>query len=115
MDKLISPAQTVFVPVRSISDNILLAQELFTGYNQQRLPPHYALKVDIRKAYDTVEWDFLIATLQLFGFPDRLIHWVEECITTTLFSVGLMGNHMISLLVLGVFAKETRCPHVYLS
>ncbi|KAL0439717.1 UNVERIFIED_CONTAM: hypothetical protein Slati_2454700 [Sesamum latifolium] len=42
----------------SIGDNILLAQELFHGYNQQHLPPRCALKVDLRKAYDTVEWDF---------------------------------------------------------
>ncbi|KAL2252957.1 UNVERIFIED_CONTAM: hypothetical protein Sindi_0090400, partial [Sesamum indicum] len=34
---------------------------VFTGYNQARLPPRCALKVDIRKAYDTVEWDFMIA------------------------------------------------------
>ncbi|KAL2240815.1 UNVERIFIED_CONTAM: hypothetical protein Sindi_0722700 [Sesamum indicum] len=59
MDKLISPCQAAFVPGRSIGDNIMLAQELFTGYNQTCLPPRCALKVDIRKAYDTVDWDFL--------------------------------------------------------
>ncbi|KAL0455489.1 UNVERIFIED_CONTAM: hypothetical protein Slati_0888100 [Sesamum latifolium] len=37
----------------------LIPKELFTGYNRQHLPPRCALKVDIRKAYDTVEWDFL--------------------------------------------------------
>ncbi|KAL0305371.1 UNVERIFIED_CONTAM: hypothetical protein Scaly_2987700 [Sesamum calycinum] len=45
---------------RSISDNILLAQELLAGYNQVRLPPRCTLKVDIQKAYDSVEWDFLL-------------------------------------------------------
>ncbi|KAL2224940.1 UNVERIFIED_CONTAM: hypothetical protein Sindi_3058100, partial [Sesamum indicum] len=69
LDKLISPGQAAFVPGRSIGDNIMLAQELFTGYNQSRLPPRCALKVDIRKAYDTVEWDFMIAVMELFGFP----------------------------------------------
>ena len=54
LDKLISPCQAAFITGRSIGDNILLAQELFTGYNQARLPPRCALKVDIRKAYDTV-------------------------------------------------------------
>ncbi|KAL2235451.1 UNVERIFIED_CONTAM: hypothetical protein Sindi_1277300 [Sesamum indicum] len=63
LDKLISPCQTAFILGRSIGDNILLAQELFTGYNQIRLPPRCALKVDIRKAYDTIEWDFLAAVL----------------------------------------------------
>ncbi|KAL2225595.1 UNVERIFIED_CONTAM: hypothetical protein Sindi_2958700 [Sesamum indicum] len=63
LDKIISPCQIAFIPGRSIGDNIMLAQELFSGYNQMRLPPRCALKVDIRKAYDTVEWDFLLAVL----------------------------------------------------
>ncbi|KAL2225027.1 UNVERIFIED_CONTAM: hypothetical protein Sindi_3055600, partial [Sesamum indicum] len=67
LDKIVSPCQTAFIPGRSIGDNIMLAQELFSRYNQMRLPPRCALKVDIRKAYDTVEWDFLLAVLQLFG------------------------------------------------
>ncbi|KAL0386695.1 UNVERIFIED_CONTAM: hypothetical protein Slati_4586500 [Sesamum latifolium] len=33
LDKLISPSQNAFVPGRSIGDNILLAQELFHGYD----------------------------------------------------------------------------------
>ncbi|KAL2224224.1 UNVERIFIED_CONTAM: hypothetical protein Sindi_3052400 [Sesamum indicum] len=82
LDKIVSPCQTAFIPGRSIGDNIMLAQELFSRYNQMRLPPRCALKVDIRKAYDTVEWDFLLAVLQLFG----------ECVTTTSFSIGLNGK-----------------------
>ncbi|KAL2231099.1 UNVERIFIED_CONTAM: hypothetical protein Sindi_1704300 [Sesamum indicum] len=66
LDKLISPCQAAFVPGRSIGDNIMLAQELFTGYNQARLLPRCALKVDIRKAHDTVEWDFMIAVMEFF-------------------------------------------------
>ncbi|KAL0300237.1 UNVERIFIED_CONTAM: putative ribonuclease H protein [Sesamum angustifolium] len=87
LDAMISPSQNAFVPGRSIGDNILLAQEMFTGYNRQGLPKRCALKVDLRKAYDTVEWDFLIAALQLFGFPDIFIGWIEECVTTPMFSL----------------------------
>ncbi|KAL2247990.1 UNVERIFIED_CONTAM: hypothetical protein Sindi_2651300 [Sesamum indicum] len=89
---IISPCQGAFIPGRSIGDNILLAQELLTGYNQVRLPPRCTLKVDIRKAYDTVEWDFLLAVLQLFGFPQTFTRWIEECVTTVAFSIGLNGN-----------------------
>ncbi|KAL2225211.1 UNVERIFIED_CONTAM: hypothetical protein Sindi_3023200 [Sesamum indicum] len=92
LDKLISPCQAAFVPERSIGDNIMLAQELFTGYNQTRLPPWCALKVDIRKAYDTVEWDFMIAVMELFGFPSTFLKWIEACVTTPSFSVVLNGK-----------------------
>ncbi|KAL0451451.1 UNVERIFIED_CONTAM: LINE-1 retrotransposable element O protein [Sesamum latifolium] len=91
LDMLVSPSQNAFVPGRSIGDNILLAQELY-GYNQQRLPPRCALKVDLRKAYDTVEWDFLRAVLTLFGFPEQFIGWIVECVTTPSFSVCLNGS-----------------------
>ncbi|KAL2231024.1 UNVERIFIED_CONTAM: Transposon TX1 uncharacterized protein [Sesamum indicum] len=90
--KVHTPMSAAFIPGRSIGDNIMLAQELFMGYNQARLTPRCALKVDIRKAYDTVEWDFLVATLQLFGFPPTFTRWIEECISTTSFSVGLNGT-----------------------
>ncbi|KAL0427053.1 UNVERIFIED_CONTAM: LINE-1 retrotransposable element O protein, partial [Sesamum latifolium] len=92
LDKLISPSQNAFVPGRSIGDNILLAQELFHGYNQQHLPPRCALKLDLRKAYDTVEWDFLSAVLMLFGFPVQFISWIEECVMTPSFSVWMNGS-----------------------
>ncbi|KAL0439710.1 UNVERIFIED_CONTAM: hypothetical protein Slati_2454000 [Sesamum latifolium] len=89
---LISPSQNAFVPGRSIGD-ILLAQELFCGYNQQHLPPRCALKVDLRKAYDTVEWDFLRAVLNLFGFPEQFIGWIVEYVTTPSFSDGGFSYH----------------------
>ncbi|KAL0293203.1 UNVERIFIED_CONTAM: Retrovirus-related Pol polyprotein from type-2 retrotransposable element R2DM [Sesamum radiatum] len=63
----------------------------YLGYNQRHLPPRCALKVDLRKAYDTVEWDFLRAVLTLFGFPERFIMWIVECVTTPSFSVCLNG------------------------
>ncbi|KAL0284160.1 UNVERIFIED_CONTAM: hypothetical protein Sradi_7207000 [Sesamum radiatum] len=64
---MIDNSQTAFVPGRSITDNILLAQELLAGYNQMRLPNRCTLKVDIQKAYDSVEWDFLLEVLSFFS------------------------------------------------
>ncbi|KAK4384147.1 hypothetical protein Sango_3087400 [Sesamum angolense] len=80
-----------FVPGRSISDNILLAQELLAGYNQTRLPERCTLKVDIQKAYDSVEWDFMVEVLKLFNFPHQFITLIEKCISTASFSVSLNG------------------------
>ncbi|KAL0286732.1 UNVERIFIED_CONTAM: hypothetical protein Sradi_7141400 [Sesamum radiatum] len=88
---LINYSQNAFVPGRSISDNILLAQELLAGYNQTRLPERCTLKVDIQKAYDSVEWDFLLEVLTLFNFPTHFINLIEQCVSTASFSVSLNG------------------------
>ncbi|KAL0386432.1 UNVERIFIED_CONTAM: LINE-1 retrotransposable element O protein [Sesamum latifolium] len=58
----------------------------------KHLPPRCALKVDLWKAYDMVEWDFLPAVLILFGFPKQFIGWIVECVTTPSFSVCLNGS-----------------------
>ncbi|XP_022014976.1 uncharacterized protein LOC110914495 [Helianthus annuus] len=89
---LISDNQSAFVPGRRISDNIMLTQELMHNYHRQRGPPRCAMKVDIQKAYDTVDWRFLRDVLHGFGFRPRFISWIMECITTTSFSVSVNGN-----------------------
>ncbi|GKF18807.1 putative RNA-directed DNA polymerase, eukaryota, reverse transcriptase zinc-binding domain protein [Tanacetum coccineum] len=54
---LVSPNQSIFVPGRQISDNILLTQELMHNYHLDRGRARCVFKVDIQKAYDTVDWD----------------------------------------------------------
>ncbi|KAL0359787.1 UNVERIFIED_CONTAM: hypothetical protein Sangu_0828100 [Sesamum angustifolium] len=84
---------------------------LLTLIPKCRLPPRCALKVDLRKAYDTVEWDFLFATLRMFGFPAVFIRWIEECVTSAHFSIYVNGG------VHGFFAgarglrQGTPCHH----
>ena len=51
-----------------------------------------AVKVDLQKAYDRVNWDFLKTVLTNFGFPDIFIKWVMECVTTTSLSVLVNGG-----------------------
>ncbi|GJX13355.1 hypothetical protein Tco_0205113, partial [Tanacetum coccineum] len=65
---LVSPNQSAFVPGRSIADNVLLTQELMHNYHLDRGTPRCAFKVDIQKAYDTVDWAFLKNILIGFGF-----------------------------------------------
>ncbi|KAL0295479.1 UNVERIFIED_CONTAM: putative ribonuclease H protein [Sesamum radiatum] len=92
LDKLIDNTQNAFVPGRCISSNVLLAQELLSGYNQKKLPPRCTIKVDLQKAYDMVDWEYLLAVLRLFKFPAKFISWVEQCITTASFSISINGG-----------------------
>ncbi|GJY94750.1 sodium/hydrogen exchanger 6 [Tanacetum coccineum] len=73
---LVSINQSAFVSGRRISDNILLTQELMRNYHRKRGPPRCAFKVDIQKAYDTVDWGFLRSILVGFGFHPTMVDWI---------------------------------------
>ena len=46
-----------------------------------------ALKLDINKGYDWVEWPFLQGMMQRMGFSNRWIGWAMGCVTTPSFSI----------------------------
>ena len=92
LPSVVSPNQSAFVEGRRISDNIFLCQELMRNYHRGNGSPRCALKVDLMKAYDTVRWDFMIEVLRTFGLPERMLGWIEECMTTTMFSVSINGE-----------------------
>nr|GFA77415.1 hypothetical protein [Tanacetum cinerariifolium] len=62
------------------------------NYHLDRGVPRCAFKVGIQKAYDTVDWDFLKLVLTCFGFYDRIVAWIMECVTTTSFSININGS-----------------------
>nr|GEX45881.1 putative reverse transcriptase domain, reverse transcriptase zinc-binding domain protein [Tanacetum cinerariifolium] len=91
LKRLVSPNQSAFVSGRCISDYILLIQEIMHNYHLDRGVPRCAFKVDIQKAYATVDWYFLRVILIGFGFHERMIAWIMECVTTTSFSISING------------------------
>ncbi|XP_019248346.1 PREDICTED: uncharacterized protein LOC109227602 [Nicotiana attenuata] len=52
---VISEAQAGFAPVRKIVDNIILAHELVKAYSRKKIPPRCMIKIDLQKAYNSVE------------------------------------------------------------
>lgn len=55
LDTVISDNQSTFVKGRLIQDNIILSHELIKGYQRKHISPRCMIKVDIHKAYDSVE------------------------------------------------------------
>lgn len=89
---LISTSQSAFVPGRLLVENVLLATELVSGYNWKKISKRCMLKVDLQKAFDTLDWDFILHTLETLNFPLVFRNLIKKCLTTTRFSVAINGE-----------------------
>ncbi|XP_022897683.1 uncharacterized protein LOC111411379 [Olea europaea var. sylvestris] len=58
----------------------------------KRVAPRCLLKINLRKAYDSVGWQFLKGVFEGLHFPSRFIQWIMECVTYPTYSVALNGS-----------------------
>ncbi|XP_074290914.1 uncharacterized protein LOC141617642 [Silene latifolia] len=73
--------------------NILINQDLVRLYTRKTVSHRCMMKVDLRKAYDSIEWKFVHQKLYGLNFPPRFIDWIMHCVTTTSFSIR---GHQVS-------------------
>jgi hypothetical protein len=93
LDKLISPSQSAFVPGRWIAENQVLVKELMHSFNTRKVKEGFiALKIDLKKAYDRINWGFLQVVLQHFGFSGTFVNWVLQCVTTSSSALLINGG-----------------------
>ncbi|KAH9791596.1 putative ribonuclease H protein [Citrus sinensis] len=93
MPILIGPQQTSFVLGRHITDNIVIAQEVIHSMRKKAGKKGFmAIKVDLEKAYDRLNWDFIYETLQETGLPRDMIQIIMACITSATMRVLWNGE-----------------------
>jgi hypothetical protein len=93
LNVIISQNQTAFLPGRLITDNIIVAFEALHTMNTRLKgrQGYMALKLDMSKANDRVEWDFLEIIMRRLGFHDRWIKLVMICVRSVTYSVLING------------------------
>ncbi|GER32750.1 RNA-directed DNA polymerase (reversetranscriptase)-related family protein [Striga asiatica] len=94
LNECISQAQTAFVPGRQLIDNVVIAHEVFHYLHRHRSGSNafMAVKLDMEKAYDRVEWESIRKTMLKMGFHAKFVHRVLSCISYPSFSFNLNGT-----------------------
>lgn len=76
---LILPTKSAFVGGRQTQDNLVIAQEVFYSLKRREgVDCNVVMKLDMNKAYDGLDWDFLKEILLVLGFCAT---WVNLMIT----------------------------------
>jgi hypothetical protein len=91
---VVSDSQSAFVPGRMISDNIMIAFEIIHFLKNKRVGkvPQMAAKLDMSKAYDRVEWDYLKKMMLKLGFHEKWVALIMECVTSVSYSILVNGD-----------------------
>ncbi|XP_042492896.1 uncharacterized protein LOC122072597 [Macadamia integrifolia] len=92
LTRLIFDEQGAFQRGKVISSNICLALELANMMHSKAFGGGLALKIDIQKAYDTLDWTFLFDVMLKFGFSQILIDRIHQILLSTRLSVLINGG-----------------------
>lgn len=97
LPRVVSDSQSAFVPGRLITDNTLIALQLFHLMKCKNRGDRgfVAMKLDMSKAYDTIEWCFLRRLVQKIGLMDSWINCVMDCLSSVRYSFVVKKTQLI--------------------
>lgn len=90
LNRILSPSQYGFIPGRKIQHCIAICSEGVQCIN--KCPGSMALKIDIKKAFDTMKWDFLLSVLECLGFKQHFRDLISSILNSARLSISINGR-----------------------
>ncbi|XP_058762882.1 uncharacterized protein LOC131636268 [Vicia villosa] len=90
----ISEEHSAFIQGRLITNNALIAMECFHWMKHKKKGKRgtMALKLDLSKAYDRMEWSFMLKSMRIVELPQTFISLIQMCITTVSYQLLINGQ-----------------------
>ncbi|KAJ0454927.1 putative RNA-directed DNA polymerase [Helianthus annuus] len=98
LDSIIATSQSAFIGGRSILDGPLIINEI-QNWSKKTRKKVFFLKVDFEKAYDNINWNFVLDVLDQMGFSSKWCSWIK----------GVLSSARASVLVNGSPTFEFKC------
>ena len=114
MASVVGPDQTCGVRGRTISKNLAGVRDLLE-YEEREDIPLALLSLDQEKAFDQVDWEFLLRILETFNFGPQFCNWVHLFYTGVQSAVVINGWTSFFLTPLGVCTRSALCLLYYMS
>lgn len=117
LPNLISGSQSTFVLGRLITDNVIAVFELLHSLHKRNNDKKtiYALKQDISKAYDWVEWRFVCRVMEKMGFLGNWVALVHDCMSIASFAFTVDKSTMGKILPSrGIRQDYSLSPYLFL-
>ena len=114
---IISESQSAFQSDIAISNNISVAFETLHHMKIRKSGKigFMALKLDMSKAFDRVEWPFLLQLMEKMGFNGRWVNLIFECISTVTYSILVNGEPKRNIVPSGGLKQDNPLsPYLFL-